>query len=287
METASQTGKTGAILRSVVCLVFSLIGQGVFGWMASPFGYVLQAIFGVFIAAYVANVVCLRIFEQGRLTDIGLRWTPGSKLNLGYGIAAGLGAATIAAGLPLLAGAATFEYQPDVNTAWFTPIYVAIILLFGAFGEEILFRGYAFQVLLPAIGSWGTIIPIGLLFAVAHLGNPGATSLALINTAGWGFLLGFAVVRSGDLWLATGLHYGWNVALPLYGVSVSGLTMKVTEYKLVWKVADLWSGGDYGPEGGLICTAVLLILTVFLLRAPIRRQQLLLTAPPPRPADSV
>jgi len=285
MNATGQDEKTSAIVRAVACAVFSVIALGFFGFLTSPFGYALSAIFGVFGAAFTANTMALRIFEQGKLTDIGLRWTLASKRNLGLGIAAGLGAATVTTGLPVLFGVASFQSQPDPNVVWFTPIYISVVLLFGAFGEEILFRGYAFQILLPAIGPWATIVPIGLLFALAHNNNPGATQLAIANTVGWGLLLGFAVVRSGDLWLATGLHYGWNVALPLYGVSVSGLTMKVTDYKLVWSIADLWSGGAYGPEGGLICTAVLVILAVFLLRAPIGRQQLLLRAPLPRPAD--
>ena len=72
--------------------------------------------------------------------------------------------------------------------------------MFGAIGEEMLFRGYAFQVLIGYLGPFATILPFGILFAFAHLGNPGQGSpvvgwIAPVNTALWGILLGYAFVR--------------------------------------------------------------------------------------------
>jgi uncharacterized protein len=48
--------------------------------------------------------------------------------------------------------------------------------------------------------------------------------------------------------------------LPLFGANLSGFTMGVTGYALHWSVGNLWSGGDYGPEGGLPTTAVVVAL---------------------------
>ena len=70
----------------------------------------------------------------------------------------------------------------------------------------------------------------------------------------WGILLGYAVWRTGALWLPIGLHFGWNVALPLLGSNLSGFTMGVTGYTLEWNVGVLWSGGGYGVEGSLLTT---------------------------------
>ncbi len=67
----------------------------------------------------------------------------------------------------------------------------------------------------------------------------------------WGLVLGYAFYRSGDLWLPIGIHFGWNWALPLVGVRVSGFTMGLTGLAVRWKAGPLWSGGDYGIEGGL------------------------------------
>ena len=80
-----------------------------------------------------------------------------------------------------------------------------------------LFRGYAFQYLIGKMGPFATILPFGVLFGIVHGNNPNLTWLGLLNTAAWGVLLGFAFLRSGDLWLPIGLHFGWNWALPLFG----------------------------------------------------------------------
>jgi hypothetical protein len=145
-------------------------------------------------------------------------------------------------------------------------------LLFGAVGEEMLFRGYAFQVLVHAIGPFATILPMGVVFGLAHSLNQNFTALALLNTILWGVVLGYAFIRSGDLWLPIGLHFGWNWTLPLFGANLSGFTMDVTGYALQWKIGALWSGGAYGPEGGLLTSAIVVALLFFLHRAPIQQQ---------------
>jgi len=117
------------------------------------------------------------------------------------------------------------------------------------------------------------VLPFGVLFGLAHASNPGITPLGLFNTMAWGVLLGYAFVRSGDLWLPIGLHFGWNWALPLFGTGLSGFTMELTGYALHWRIGAVWSGGDYGPEGGILTSMVVLPLALYLWKAPIRRQR--------------
>jgi membrane protease YdiL (CAAX protease family) len=123
-----------------------------------------------------------------------------------------------------------------------------------------LFHGYAFQLLIRSLGAFATILPASILFGLAHVGNQNATLLGVVNTALWGILLGYAYWRTNALWLPIGLHFGWNVTLPLFGVNLSGFTMGVTGYGLHWRAGDLWSGGGYGPEGSLLTTAIVVVL---------------------------
>jgi hypothetical protein len=39
-----------------------------------------------------------------------------------------------------------------------------------------------------------------------------------------------------------------------------------------WSAGTLWSGGEYGPEGSVLTTMVLLALALYLWKAPIRSQ---------------
>jgi membrane protease YdiL (CAAX protease family) len=156
---------------------------------------------------------------------------------------------------------------------WPTLVFVSVVLLLGAAGEEMLFRGYGFQVLVKAIGPFATILPTAVLFGLAHSANLNFNGLALLNTILWGAVLGYAFLRSGDLWLPIGLHFGWNWALPLLGVNLSGFTMGITGYSIVWKVGALWSGGAYGPEGGLLTSFIIVALWITLGRFPVETQE--------------
>ena len=107
-----------------------------------------------------------------------------------------------------------------------------------------------------------------------------AASLAVLLASIYGILFGYAYSRTRDLWLPIGLHFGWNLTLPLFGVNVSGLKIGMTGHEMVWKAGALWSGGEYGPEASILTTAALVLLWVYVGRAPIGRQISPLTDPP-------
>jgi membrane protease YdiL (CAAX protease family) len=230
------------------------------------------AVFSNFVAAAVASALALRTFERGRLADIGLGWTPASGRNLSLGLLGGIGAAIVVLLGPVAFRGADFVPDATQHFAWPNLVFFSIVLLFGAIGEEMLFRGYAFQVFMAAVGPFAAILPFAVLFGFMHASNPGFTLLAGINTFLWGVLLGYSFLRSGDLWLPIGLHFGWNWTLPLLGVNLSGLTMGVTGYTMRWRIGGLWSGGAYGIEGGLLTTAIVVALYFYLEKAPIQTQ---------------
>ncbi|MEO8592505.1 MAG: type II CAAX endopeptidase family protein [Candidatus Solibacter sp.] len=243
-------------------------------------GY-LTGITGVtLLSAAFANWLSLRIYENRGIADIGLRVNRCSGQNLVLGLAGGACTAALVLLPPVLAGAAHFRPTPDDQPTVGTILFVSILLAAGSIGEELFFRGYGFQELLASVGPFATVVPVGVLFALLHGSNPGANYLSTANTAGFGVLFGYAYLRSRDLWLPIGLHFGWNFTLPLFGVNVSGLRMKVTGYEMTWTAGSLWSGGEYGPEGSLLTSAVLVALFIYLRKAPIRRQVSPLTDPP-------
>jgi hypothetical protein len=42
--------------------------------------------------------------------------------------------------------------------------------------------------------------------------------------------------------------------------------MGVTGYALRWRVGTLWSGGNYGPEGSVLTTVIVVALFLVVLR---------------------
>ncbi len=273
MDEARAKSRLGVILRVGVFAFLEIAGLTVIPPLMMPVGGLFAAAaLGTFASAAIANAVALRIYERGRLADIGLGWTNASVRNLGLGAAGGIGAALLVTAGPLITGNAELRPTPEFTFSWGPILFVVLVLLFGAVGEEMLFRGYGFQVLVASIGKFATVLPVGALFALAHAGNLNASWLGLANTFAWGILLGWAFLRSGDLWLPIGLHFGWNVTLPMFGVNLSGFTMEVTGHAMHWKTDPLWSGGAYGPEAGLLTTIVVGGLFYYLWRAPIQRQ---------------
>jgi hypothetical protein len=268
-----QSKNLGVVLRVGVFALIAILGYYIFPWamiwVDSPF---VIAALSTFAAAGVANAIVLRIYERGQLADIGLGWTAASRRNLALGILGGCGAGIVVLVGPILVRAADLEPTTDAHFRWPSLLLVSIVLLFGAVGEEMLFRGYGFQVLVKAIGPFATILPMGVLFGLAHTQNLHFTWLALFNTVLWGIVLGYAFMVSGDLWLPVGLHFGWNWVLPLLGANLSGFTMGVTGYVLHWKIGESWSGGEYGPEGGWLTTVVVVALFFYLRKAPIEHQ---------------
>ncbi len=251
------------LLARVGLFVFlALIGVNFFPILMLPVaGALVTSTLSTFAAGVLANAIVVRTFERGQTADFGLAWSPNSAYELLLGTACGAGAAVAILVGPIVLRVASLERVPTgVAHPWAALAFVSAALFLGAAGEEMLFHGYAFQLLTRSMGVFATILPVSIAFGMAHLGNQHATLLGILNTVAWGILLGYACWSSGALWLPIGLHFGWNVTLPLFGANLSGFTMGVTGYALHWDVGRLWSGGDYGPEGGLPTTAVVVAL---------------------------
>ncbi len=243
-------------------------------------GYLTGVTLTGLLAAFFANWLAMRIYANLRVLDVGLWWRRASSENLAIGIGGGVGAACLVLLPALAAGAAHLTRAEEGPASAGTGIFVIILLAAGATGEELLFRGYGFQVLLKAAGPWATIVPVGIVFGLLHSANPNASWFGLANTAGFGIVFGYAFLRSRDIWLPVGLHLGWNITLPLFGVNLSGLRMKLTGYEVTWTAGPLWSGGAYGPEASILTTFSLVLLFLYLRKAPVRRQRSPLTDPP-------
>ena len=77
-------------------------------------------------------------------------------------------------------------------------------------------------------------------------------------------------LRTRALWVAWGFHFTWNATMGiLFGLPISGIT-NFSPVVATNAIGPLWiTGGDYGPEGSLICAIVILVLIfVTILRHP-------------------
>jgi len=138
------------------------------------------------------------------------------------------------------------------------------IFIFVGWNEELLSRGYHLQTLASGTNLfWGVIISSSL-FGLAHLGNPNATWISAAGIFFAGVFLAYGYLRTGQLWLSIGLHIGWNFFEGVvFGFPVSGLDI----YRLIRhqiQGPEIWTGGAFGPEAGLIVLPALAIGSVLI-----------------------
>ncbi len=235
-------------------------------------GQLVETTVTPFIGSLVATFLCWKIYDETPSPQIGLTPDRSGARDLAIGVAAGILAVAIAVAPGLLLHLAHFSTASDGGNVNFgTALFVTILIFCGAAGEEMLFHGFAFQSLITGLGPFASIFPVGVIFGLLHLGNPDATWLSAANTMGFGIIFGYAMYKTAGLWLPIGLHFGWNIALPFFGVKISGITMRVTGYEMTWNAGPVWSGGAYGLEGSLLTTGVLVLMLLFVWRYPFSR----------------
>src|SRR5678815_481255 len=144
-----------------------------------------------------------------------------------------------------------------------------LVLAVAALSEELVFRGYPFQVFLKSLGPWGAMLLISLIFGLLHAPNPGATLLSILNTFLAGMFLCRAYLKTRSLWLPYGIHVGWNAGLAVVlGYPVSGIETS-SILKTTVSGPEILLGGSYGPEDGILGTLIFLTAAIVIGRIPI------------------
>lgn len=219
----------------------------------------LPALLG--LVALFTRTLDKRPFGSAGMAPVG-RW----KQELALGLVVGTMMILAVAGMEWALGAARFSWSGaewKVLGLWGGGGFV--VLAFAAANEEIIFRGYPFQRLVESIGATGAIMILSVLFGGIHLGNPNSTWVGAANTALVGVPFSVAYLRTRTLWLPFGMHFAWNFVLGfVLGLPVSGISSSVSLLRAEASGSEFLTGGSYGPEAGILATAVILIATGYL-----------------------
>lgn len=224
-------------------------------------------------AALLSTLVFVRWFDHRPLVSVGFQFGKRGSLELLGGILWGIGAVALVTLVLAICGAVTVS-RSAVEPAELTTSLIlgaSLYLLVGAF-EEIQMRGYPLQALLREHHPAVAITIVSAVFALLHIPNSHFSALAFPNTFLAGVWLALAYVRTGRLWLAIGIHTGWNFAMgAVFGFAVSGnAQLTLSPIVSISRRPDWLSGGAYGPEGGVAAMAVLIasaaVLFVFMQR---------------------
>lgn len=222
-------------------------------------------------AAIVATAICARVLERRRLGSVGFRLHRNWLRDFALGSLMGAASLAIAVGIAAGAGALTFYvYTRELGPLARGFALVSVFFVIAGAFEELIFRGFAFQALVHNLGGARAIAVTSLLFGLAHVSNPGASTFSTINTVLAGIWLGLAYLMTRSLWLATALHWSWNFAMMfIFGLPVSGFTT-LDQFAWLRSTAGepLWlSGGSYGPEASAAATVALILSTLAIWRS--------------------
>ncbi len=254
----------GAVVL-VIMAVANLVALIPEGSLDETVGMALVAAITV-IALWALNKVLLRHLGEMPRDDL----PAGSALkDLALGLGGGFWLMTMIVGIAFILGAYTIEGWGTSSDAAFIVLQAGVV---AGFVEELILRGIVFRFVEELLGSWAALVLSALLFGFLHANNPNASvfsSVAIAIEAG--LLLGAAYMFTRNLWLAIGLHAGWNVTqgyiwdVPVSGFAVDGLVDSARYGN------DLLTGGTFGLEASIIALVIATSAGLWLLREAVRR----------------
>lgn len=241
------------------------------------------------IPALVIGWLCGKRFERLPFRALGASFTRLWFSHLVMGCVIGAISIGLAIFIAFVSGGLKFAVnEVDGSTFLRTALVSLGIFAVAAALEEVLLRGYILQTFLRADLKWFGILLSAILFATLHNANPSATLQSWVNTLLAGLWFGIAYLKTRDLWFVWGMHLVWNWTQgSIFGVEVSGLT-DITKASLLTEIdsGPAWlTGGEYGIEGGIACTAALVLSAAAIHFLPILKpdeEMTALTSPPQR-----
>lgn len=264
------------LIACVMVVLFFLLGQlgGGFlvGLLSVPFivlkpemaNSFFNSIFfqlGLFIFVALINFAWVKWYEKRSIASLGFfkkQWF--LEIFKGWGV--GMGIFSFAFLLTYLFGGVELQVIDFSGTA---VLYILSIIPFWFIQggtEELLTRGW----LLPIINKRSNLpVAIGIsssLFGLMHLANSHVTVFSIMSIILSGIFMALYMLKTDNLWGVAGLHGAWNFTQGnIFGVAVSGMDTGRSLFRFVNKAnAAKWiSGGQFGTEGSLLISLVLLV----------------------------
>ena len=264
------------LIQTILMIVLFII-TGIFlaFFIQIFFGGKINSQINLFLSQVIEFIVFLTsIYITRRFVDkrsfISLGLVPGRQAIID--LLAGIGITFLMMGMIYLimlsAGWLKFEKfaweVESVSSVLVSTLSFLIVFVFVGWNEELLSRGYHLQTLASGLNLvWGIVLS-SAVFGLLHLGNPNATWISAAGIFLAGLFLAYGYVRTRQLWLSIGLHIGWNFFEGVvFGFPVSGLDIyPLTHIRI--QGPELWTGGAFGPEAGLVVIPGLLLGSILI-----------------------
>jgi len=215
-------------------------------------------------AQIIVVLIVFKLLYKRPISQMGL--STGNWLkNMGIGCLTGIISITLYPLIVSLSGIGMFTDFSISNLASVNMLLSLICFVSVGFYEEILCRGFFMTALKTTRNKWVILILPAVIFGLMHWANPGFSVIPVINLMLFGLAFGYMLIKTGSIWMSIGYHIVWNFFQGnVYGIQVSGLDQTSTLMKYTQAGSDILTGGNFGAEGGLICTAILLALLAYI-----------------------
>ncbi len=230
-----------------------------------PDWVMLIQLFGTILATATAVFYC-RYIEKRPVSSMGLRRGHIVR-EYGIGVLVGILLISLCVGICLLMGSLTLSASAFSPVMW---LLFLVGFLIQGMSEEVMCRGYLMVSVSRKNALLFAVLTNSVVFGLLHLANPGFGLLPFVNIVLFGILESVYVLKRGDLWGASAIHSLWNFFQGnVFGISVSGTGTGASPLAATFTEGhELWNGGAFGLEGGLVVTVVvsasILLMLLFL-----------------------
>ncbi|MBR3316824.1 MAG: CPBP family intramembrane metalloprotease [Atopobiaceae bacterium] len=220
---------------------------------------------GMGLISFVA-LAYLALWEGMRPRHAGVRFSPWPRTVRGFATGYVVGALIMTSAVLLASFLGGFTYAVNLAQADVAAIaLVALLYVFQAFGEEVLYRGACMMSIARKNSAFAAIVVSSLYFSLHHHFNAGYGPVAFVNLFLLAVLLAITVFVTNRIWMATAIHAAWNFFQGnVWGINVSGGAPRATSTLMTSTARPMpvITGGDMGLEGSLVTTAVLLVVLI-------------------------
>ncbi len=214
-----------------------------------------------FLSTLIMIALMLKFVDKKKFKDIGFTSLKDGYKNLIGGFLIGAFSIVIIVLILYVLGVVTIEKNSNINAYYLLGGMYAFILV--GLEEELMSRGYIINALNQMGRPWVSVLISSIIFSLMHILNPNIVFLGLLNIFLIGVLFSYMYLKTGNLWMPIGYHISWNYFQGyIFGFNVSGNAIRGI-YNAFPK-NNFLSGGDFGLEGGIIATFVILITFLIL-----------------------
>jgi len=246
-------------------LVFFSLWLGIFQLISEQSFMLLNTIL-VFLSFTISVLLALVWFDKRSISSLGLRLDRRTFVDVLIGFFLSALLIAILFGVEWALGWLTFTgfgWQLASLSEFLGSLLIYfVIYLFTGWSEELLSRGYHLQTISSGTNLFWGVILSSVIFAFMHLSNPNSENVVMVilGLIAAGLFMAYGYVRTGQLWVSIGIHIGWNFFEgSIFGFTVSGLNASVNLINTSVQGPELWTGGEFGPEAGLLILPVLLL----------------------------